>query len=99
MDHDNHLLHGVVIHKIPVAAILSVFLVQSKLSKPKVFIFLALFAAMTPLGNKLKNNIPEIGQYADEINGVVIGIFFMYLLRSYLNPLKIIPSMLLNWEL
>ena len=75
MEHDNHLLHGVVIHKIPVAAILSVFLVQSKLSKPKVFVFLALFAAMTPLGNWLKNNIPEIARYADEINGVVIGIF------------------------
>ncbi len=75
MDHEKHLLHGVVIHKIPVAAILSVFLVQSKLSKPRVFIFLALFAAMTPLGNWLENNIPEIGQHADEINGVVIGIF------------------------
>ncbi|WP_026915026.1 ZIP family metal transporter [Christiangramia portivictoriae] len=75
MDHDNHLLHGVVIHKIPVAAILSVFLVQSKLSKPKVFLFLTLFAAMTPLGNWLKNHIPEIARYSDEINGVVIGIF------------------------
>lgn len=75
MNNDNHLLHGIVIHKIPVAAILSIFLIHSQISKAKVFLFLAIFAAMTPLGNWLKNNIPEVARYGDEINGVVIGIF------------------------
>ncbi len=75
LDQTGHLLHGVVIHKIPVAAILSVFLIQSKLSKPKVFLFLGIFAAMTPLGSFLKANFPEIRQIAPYLNAVVIGIF------------------------
>ena len=75
LDNDNHLLHGVVVHKIPVAAILSVFLIQSKLSKPKVFLFLAFFALMTPLGSWLKNNVEVLSEFAPYINAVVIGIF------------------------
>ncbi|MFV8226887.1 ZIP family metal transporter [Christiangramia aquimixticola] len=75
LDKDNHLLNGVVVHKIPVAAILSVFLVQSKLSKLKVFLFLGLFALMTPLGSWLKNNIEIINQYVPYINAIVIGVF------------------------
>ena len=75
LDNDNHLLHGVVVHKIPVAAILSVFLVQSKLGKAKVFMFLGFFALMTPLGSWLKNNIEILSKYAPYINAVVIGIF------------------------
>ncbi|SDR72451.1 ZIP family metal transporter [Gramella sp. MAR_2010_147] len=75
LENDNHLLHGVVIHKIPVAAILSVFLVQSKLSQPKVILFLGFFALMTPLGSWLKNNVDFIAEYAPYINAIVIGIF------------------------
>lgn len=75
LENDNHLLHGVVVHKIPVAAILSVFLVQSKMNKPKVFFFLAFFALMTPLGSWLKNNISFFSEYAPYVNAVVIGIF------------------------
>ena len=75
LEKDNHLLHGVVVHKIPVAAILSVFLVQSKLSKVKIFLFLGFFALMTPFGSWLKDNISIITEYAAYINAVVIGIF------------------------
>ncbi len=75
LEKDNHLLHGVVVHKIPVAAILSVFLVQSKLSKSKVILFLGFFALMTPLGSWLKNNVDILSIYAPYINAVVIGIF------------------------
>ncbi|MCP9200769.1 ZIP family metal transporter [Gramella sp. GC03-9] len=75
LDENTHLLHGVVVHKIPVAAILSVFLIHSNLSKPRVFMFLAFFAAMTPLGNWLKNNIEVIAEYSQYVNAVVIGIF------------------------
>ena len=75
LDKDTHLLHGVVVHKIPVAAILSVFLVHSKLSRVKVFFFLAFFALMTPLGSWLKNSVPLISEYSDYVNAMVIGIF------------------------
>lgn len=45
------LLIGILIHKIPVAIIISSFLLNCKLSKVKLFIFLILFSLMTPLGS------------------------------------------------
>ena len=69
------LLHGVVIHKIPVAAILSSFLLHSKMGKFKSFLFLCIFALMTPLGSFL-NSIFKISPEATTyINAAVIGIF------------------------
>lgn len=70
----DHLLYGVIIHKIPVAAILSTFLIQSGISKAKVFLFLGIFAMMTPLGS-LFQNYQELHEYEPHINAVVIGIF------------------------
>ncbi|WP_372920082.1 ZIP family metal transporter [Salegentibacter sp.] len=75
LDEKGHLLHGVVIHKIPVAAILSVFLIHSKLAKWKVFLFLGIFALMTPLGSFLKMNVPLIAESSVYLNAIVIGIF------------------------
>lgn len=75
LEKDTHLLHGVVVHKVPVAAILSVFLVHSKLSKTKIFLFLTFFGLMTPLGSWLKNNVEVISEYSVYVNAVVIGIF------------------------
>lgn len=69
------LLHGVVIHKIPVAAILSTFLLHSKIGKFKSFLFLCIFALMTPLGSFI-NSVFEIGETISAyINAAVIGIF------------------------
>jgi len=70
-----HLLYGVVIHKIPVAAILSAFLLHSKMSKAKVVLFLSLFALMTPLGSWVASNFEVIKEYNNYINAIVIGIF------------------------
>ncbi|MDT0691866.1 ZIP family metal transporter [Salegentibacter sp. F188] len=70
-----HLLHGVVIHKIPVAAILSVFLIRSKMSKAKIFLFLTIFGLMTPIGSWLQENFEVLNQYSVYINAMVIGIF------------------------
>jgi zinc transporter ZupT len=69
------LLHGVVIHKIPVAAILSTFLLHSKIGKLKVILFLSIFAIMTPLGSWLHANIEILDIYSAYIYAVVIGIF------------------------
>ncbi|MGA9590878.1 MAG: ZIP family metal transporter [Salegentibacter sp.] len=71
----HHLLYGVVIHKVPVAAILSVFLVHSKISRTKIVLFLSLFALMTPLGSWLKESVGFFSEYAVYFNAVVIGIF------------------------
>lgn len=70
-----HLVYGVIIHKIPVAAILSTFLLHSGLSKGKVYLFLGIFALMTPLGSWIQLSFEGINQYTNYINAVVIGIF------------------------
>lgn len=70
-----HLLYGVVIHKIPVAAILSVFLFKSKIGKVKAVMFLIFFALMTPLGSWIAGNFEIVDQYIPYINAMVIGIF------------------------
>jgi zinc transporter ZupT len=75
LEHSEHLLHGVVIHKIPVAAILAAFLFNSNVGKPKAVFFLAIFAIMTPLGSWLKANFIVLDQYGIYINAIVIGIF------------------------
>lgn len=71
----DHLLYGVIIHKIPVAAILSTFLIGSGISRSKVILFLVLFALMTPLGSFVQLNFQELSAYSAYIHAVVIGIF------------------------
>lgn len=75
LNKSDELLHGVVIHKIPVAAILSSFLLHSKVGKPKLFLFLIIFGIMTPLGSWIHSTFGELESYAIYINSVVIGIF------------------------
>ncbi|NNC50530.1 MAG: ZIP family metal transporter [Flaviramulus sp.] len=74
-DH-NDMVYGVLVHKIPIAAIITLFLLQSSFSKFKIGAFLVVFAAMTPLGTLISNtaNLPEV--VAHSINAIVIGIFF-----------------------
>ncbi|SFC79155.1 ZIP Zinc transporter [Zunongwangia mangrovi] len=75
LSESSHLLYGVAIHKIPVAAILSIFLFNSKLGKFKAALFLLLFALMTPIGSFLKIQFDFIQNYGAYINAVVIGVF------------------------
>ena len=70
-----HLLHGVFLHKIPVAIILATFLLNSKIGKQKAAFFLILFGLMTPFGSWLSNTFDIIKQFEVYINSVVIGIF------------------------
>ncbi len=72
---NHHLMYGVLIHKIPVAAILSTFLLLSGINKKKAFIFLTIFALMTPLGSWVQSSIEGLREYSEYINAVVIGIF------------------------
>lgn len=72
-DHD-HILMGILIHKIPVAIILSLFFIKEKYSPLKTGIFLFIFACMTPLGMLLKQTIPQLLVYEREINAIVVGV-------------------------
>lgn len=75
LNRSSDLLHGVVIHKIPVAAILAAFLFHSKIGKSKAFLFLIIFGLMTPLGSYINSyfGIPE--EISIYITAMVIGIF------------------------
>ncbi len=72
----NDMVYGVLIHKIPIATLITSFLVQSNYSKMQIAGFLIFFAAMTPLGTFISNNTSLAEQYIYIINAIVIGIFF-----------------------
>lgn len=74
-DHDT-MVYGVLIHKIPVATLISVFLFQSNYSKTKIAVFLLIFALMTPVGTLISNISNLTENTLNSINAVVIGIFF-----------------------
>ncbi len=69
------LIYGVIIHKLPVAIILSTFFLASDLSRSKILFFLTLFALMTPLGMLLSQEVTVFKLYYTEISALVIGIF------------------------
>ncbi|TVZ59261.1 ZIP zinc transporter [Flavobacteriaceae bacterium MAR_2010_105] len=72
----NDMVYGIVVHKIPIAMVLTTFLLHAKYSKGQVVLFLGVFAAMTPIGTYLSNNLDVIAPYVNSINAIVIGIFF-----------------------
>ncbi len=72
--HDT-LIYAIVIHKIPIAIILSSFFIESYISKTKIVIFLILFALMTPLGSLIADTFDGIENYYTQISALVIGIF------------------------
>jgi hypothetical protein len=75
IEHHEHLLWGVLIHKLPIAIIISYFLWKSHLSRPKMGMFLLLFALMTPLGTWSVQTFEGLQQYSLEMSALVIGIF------------------------
>ncbi len=72
---DDNLLWAIVVHKIPIAIVLSTFLLNTKYSKKIVFVFLFFFGLMSPLGVLLGDKIPFFTNYATEITALIIGVF------------------------
>lgn len=75
LNHSDHLLYAVVIHKIPIAIIIASFLFQTNMSIPKIVAFLIAFAGMTPLGSFLQQQLEFFNSYGIYMNAIVIGIF------------------------
>lgn len=75
IEENTQLLIGVVIHKIPIAMIITSFLLQTQLSKVQIGIFLLIFAAMTPLGSLFQQYAPLSENTEHYFNALVIGIF------------------------
>ncbi|MFY7669843.1 ZIP family metal transporter [Tenacibaculum sp. MEBiC06402] len=72
---NDNLLWAIVVHKIPIAIILTTFFLHSEFSKPKTFLFLFIFSLMSPLGYFLGENIVTLQQYRQEITAIIIGVF------------------------
>tara|TARA_R110000787_G_scaffold230861_3_gene338354 strand:+ start:5726 stop:6394 length:669 start_codon:yes stop_codon:yes gene_type:complete len=76
INENNNLLLGIMVHKIPIALILSIFFIKANYKKTTTLLFLILFGLMTPLGNWLSNNFEIIQNYHKEITAIAIGVFF-----------------------
>ena len=74
-DH-NDMVYGVLVHKIPIATLITMFLFQSHYKKSQIALFLLVFASMTPLGTFISSTSEMVSHYSQVINAVVIGIFF-----------------------
>ncbi len=72
----NDMVYGVLVHKIPIAALMTSYLLQSSFSKVQIVLFLVVFASMTPLGTLISNTVELVEGYVYYINAIVIGIFF-----------------------
>jgi len=71
----NDMVYGVLIHKIPIAILITTYLFQSNFKTYQIALFLIFFGAMTPLGTIISNNVAMMSEYINYINAIVIGIF------------------------
>ncbi|SFW72391.1 ZIP Zinc transporter [Sinomicrobium oceani] len=69
------LVYGIVVHKIPVAIVLTAFFLKSGIKASYIATFMVLFALMTPLGTFLSTRIQGIAHYYAHISALIIGIF------------------------
>ena len=72
----NDMVYGVLVHKIPIAALITAFLIQSRYNNMQVGGFLLFFVMMTPLGTYISNYADLSIEILSMINALVIGIFF-----------------------
>lgn len=70
------IVYGVFIHKIPVAILIASYLLSSKISKLKAFLFLVAFALLTPFGTLVSEMIVLSNKLFYSINALVVGMFF-----------------------
>lgn len=75
-DHQSNLLWAIFIHKIPIAIILTTFLLKLKYPKKTILFFLIFFSLMSPLGILISEHSELIHKLHSEITAFTIGIFF-----------------------
>ncbi|WP_299765839.1 ZIP family metal transporter [uncultured Dokdonia sp.] len=71
---NEHMLYGIVVHKLPIAIIVSSFLFISKIKLWKSILFVLIFALMTPLGSYINQQEFILESYKTPINAFVIGV-------------------------
>ncbi len=72
---NNAMIYGILVHKVPVAIILGIFLMHSKVGYVKTFWAMTIFAFMTPLGTYLAHHLPYLQAHACYVTAVVVGVF------------------------
>ena len=75
LHHHESMIFGVLMHKIPIAILITAFLVKSNFKMTKIVLFLLVFAVMTPLGTFVSHFVKGLEAYISYINAIVIGIF------------------------
>jgi zinc transporter ZupT len=76
VSHHHNLAIGIAIHHFPIAIILTSFFLQAELKKRTLFLFMIVFAFMTPVGTILSEKLPFLTQYYAQITAIVVGILF-----------------------
>ncbi|WP_299213035.1 ZIP family metal transporter [uncultured Dokdonia sp.] len=71
---NEHILYGIVVHKVPIAIIISSFLLLSKMKLWQSIIFIIVFALMTPLGSFINQQEFILESYKAPINAFVVGV-------------------------
>lgn len=72
---NNSIIYGIVVHKVPIALILGIFLINSNIKLIHSVLFMLFFALMTPLGTYLAANSEFINRSYIPLTAVVIGVF------------------------
>lgn len=72
---NDNLLWAIIVHKIPIAIVLTTFFIHSKLSKQLSIGFLIMFSVMSPIGYYLGDNNLWLMQHNKEITAFIIGVF------------------------
>ncbi|MCK0161963.1 ZIP family metal transporter [Allomuricauda sp. F6463D] len=71
---NDSILYGIIIHKIPIAIILSIFLVNSRMKLSSTLLFIGAFSLMTPLGSYISTS-PSMEKYGHLLTSLAIGVF------------------------
>lgn len=72
---EGSIIYAIVIHKLPVAIMLGIFLINSNIQKSLGFLFIAAFSLMTPLGSYLASHTTLLNAIGNELVGLAIGVF------------------------
>ncbi len=75
VNNHNSIIYGIIVHKIPISVILSIFLIDSKLKMRWVALFMVIFSLMTPMGSLVASQVPMVREYNAYATAIVIGIF------------------------
>lgn len=73
---NSSILYGIIIHKIPIAIVLGIFLVNSRMRLGTVLLFMIAFSLMTPLGSYVSTQSEWMEGNGHLLTSLAIGVFF-----------------------